>query len=398
MSMPKPSQVLRAHALTLSNIQVPKARRPRFELTLRVIDLNNVPLVSGCCFVKWHLPASTAAEHRGRTGKCAIKDHKVDFGYENIIPVRLLVGKDQMLQESWINFEVLQEYSSGGKGERLNLGNIKLNLAEYVDASEQSQGSEEEGVTRRYLMQDSKINSTLKVGIYMKHIEGDHNYYAPPLKTAPVFGGITGVMAQEAPDGIDDIGHMPSLSSKSRDAGEMQDMYRRNLAASWVAQPGELKADDCIEDIFSGGDGWGSHLHDKDKQAHASAEDADDQTSTHSAHLAPDDHQRHPRSKSPTRSSTNSHQRHHSYHKSTDSKHSTSGYGGGDWSTPHAGGLGKHGIFSGRTSLHQQARRVELENMMKNKNKTKSSNEVDEFDNPYRDDLRGWRVNVDTMA
>lgn len=68
-----------------------------------------------------------------------------------------------MLQETWIDFEVIQEYSSGGKGERLGLGNIKLNLAEYVEASEHSQGKDEEGVTRRYLMQESKINSTLKV-------------------------------------------------------------------------------------------------------------------------------------------------------------------------------------------------------------------------------------------
>jgi len=33
-------------------------------------------------------------------------------------------------------------------------------------------------------------------------------------------------------------------------------MYRRALAASWAALPGELAADACIEDIFSGGDGW----------------------------------------------------------------------------------------------------------------------------------------------
>ena len=37
----------------------------------------------------------------------------------------------------------------------------------------------------------------------------------------------------------------------------MQDMYRRTLAAYWASQPGELKADECIEDIFAGGDGWG---------------------------------------------------------------------------------------------------------------------------------------------
>lgn len=45
-------------------------------------------------------------------------------------------------------------------------------------------------------------------------------------------------MAKEAPDLSDDAGHMPSLSSKSRETGELQDMYRRTLAASWAAQPG----------------------------------------------------------------------------------------------------------------------------------------------------------------
>ena len=35
-------------------------------------------------------------------------------------------------------------------------------------------------------------------------------------------------------------------------------MYRRALAASWAAQPGELQADECIEDIFAGGDGMGN--------------------------------------------------------------------------------------------------------------------------------------------
>lgn len=54
----------------------------------------------------------------------------------------------------------------------------------------------------------------------------------------------------------DDQGQLPSMSSKSRELGELQDMYRRALAASWGAQAGELPADECIEDIFAGGDGW----------------------------------------------------------------------------------------------------------------------------------------------
>lgn len=38
---------------------------------------------------------------------------------------------------------------------------------------------------------------------------------------------------------------------------KVQDMYRQTLAASWAAQTGELRADEVIEDIFGGGDGWG---------------------------------------------------------------------------------------------------------------------------------------------
>lgn len=68
-----------------------------------------------------------------------------------------------MLQESHIRFEIFHEVLSGDKSDRIPLGRLKLNLAEYVWASEQEG---EETVNRRYLMQDSKINSTLKVGSF----------------------------------------------------------------------------------------------------------------------------------------------------------------------------------------------------------------------------------------
>ncbi|KAI0384516.1 N-terminal C2 in EEIG1 and EHBP1 proteins-domain-containing protein [Hypomontagnella monticulosa] len=124
----------------------------------------------------------------------------------------------------------------------------------------------EEGIVRRYLMQDSKINSTLKIGILMIQIDGERNYVAPPLKTAPMFGGIAGIMTNggeqilqmepASEDGLAPSSTKTNTLNKSRDASELQDMYRRALAASWACQPGELPADECIEDIFSGGDGW----------------------------------------------------------------------------------------------------------------------------------------------
>ena len=116
--------------------------------------------MSGTSYVKWHLPSSAAAEHRGRTDKAHIRDHKVIWDYEKTFPVRLIVDRHGMLHALEIHFEVLQEYSSSARGERIALGNVKLNLAEYIDGSDDGEGP----VTRRYLMQESKINSTLKVG------------------------------------------------------------------------------------------------------------------------------------------------------------------------------------------------------------------------------------------
>ncbi|KAK4250977.1 N-terminal C2 in EEIG1 and EHBP1 proteins-domain-containing protein [Corynascus novoguineensis] len=299
---------------------VNKARRPKFDVHIKISDLNNVPLVSGVSMVKWHLPHSIHGEHRGRTQKCPILNHRVEYNYSKVVPVRIGIDRNDSLNECPIEFEVLQEFSAGGisgaagRDEKITLGTIRLNLSEYVEESEavlrdgntanaikeallmspiqksshrrkrsslsntvpaetepspRSSRDEErpatevqDGVVRRYLMQDSKINSTLKISILMVQVDGERNYVAPPPKSAPVFGGIAGFVAGDAFEPVDvgvatAPGHAPSsFSGKSRDVFEVQDMYRRALAASWASQPGELPADQCIENIFSGGEGF----------------------------------------------------------------------------------------------------------------------------------------------
>ncbi|KAI9864486.1 MAG: hypothetical protein M1824_005190 [Vezdaea acicularis] len=264
---------------------VPKNRRPKFELHLRIHDLNNIPLVSGAAYVKWHLPSSISAEHRGHTPKAPIKEHKVFWDYSRVLQMKLTIDRNAMLQDSDIEFEVLQEY---GRNDRISLGRLTLNLASYVDADAASSAEDSAGggggVVRRYLMRDSKINSTLKLGIRMVQLDGERNYSTPPLRTAAVFGGIAGVLsgnAAEAATSADGTGGASSsttggggasggaaaaaaaaaanadsnslltglgtASSSALDLGEEQDQYRRNLAASWWAQAGELPADDESE-------------------------------------------------------------------------------------------------------------------------------------------------------
>lgn len=85
----------------------------------------------------------------------------------------MTVGKNQTLQECEIEFEVFQEFAPNSRSDREHLGNVKLNLAEYVE-----QGDPNDGVARRYLLQDSRINATLKVGILIRQTEGDTNFTA----------------------------------------------------------------------------------------------------------------------------------------------------------------------------------------------------------------------------
>ncbi|KAL4881291.1 N-terminal C2 in EEIG1 and EHBP1 proteins-domain-containing protein [Aspergillus karnatakaensis] len=211
-----------------------------------IIDLNNIPLVSGTAYIKWRLPSANANEHHGTTDKTLIIDHRASWNYEKTIQLRITIDRDQTLQQCEILFDVIQEFSSGGHNEKNLLGRVKLNLSEYVDKSD-----EEEGIVRRYLMQDSKINSTLKIGIAVQQMEGDRNFTTPPLKSAMAFGGITRVVASEQAE-TDDSGQLPLINTQSREVADMQEMYRRTLAASWTSHSDDLPADKLVEGLFSG--------------------------------------------------------------------------------------------------------------------------------------------------
>lgn len=98
----------------------------------------------------------------------------------------------------------------------------------------------------------------------MAQVSGDTNFYTPPLRGAQVFGGIAGIISSGDQQQLQkkDLDIL-SIASRSRELGAKQDMYRCTLAASWQLQAGELNAEECIEDIFAGGDGWvsnGSYL------------------------------------------------------------------------------------------------------------------------------------------
>lgn len=322
------------------------------------------------------MPSSSAAEHRGRTDKADIRDHKATWEYTKELAVRLTIEKTQVLQECDIHFEIIQEYQQGARGGRVVLGNVKLNLAEYTQLPELSASerdpqdeSEDGSITRRYLLQDSKINSTLKIGVRMKQIEGDANFIAPPLKSAMIAGGIAGVLSTEAGDGED----MPSITSKTRELSEVQDLYRRTLAATWACQSGELAPDKLIEDLFAGGDGGqlpsaaptprlghAAGLVSRDESLGSSSSDAESRRTVTPRHLTPD----------MARHGHYGHRRRGSSEVTTTT-------------------MSQSSTISGRSSLDQQMQQSQKE---RRRQKPDDSKELTEFD--LREDLRSWQVEV----
>lgn len=232
------------------DLLVPKGRRPRFQVRLAIEDLTNVPLVSGLVHVRWHLRDSIRGEARGKTDRAIIKDHKVQWSASHRWPIRLHIDRSGKLNDAWLDMEVFQELYQGK--ERHALGKLSLNLAEYAGVREE--------VNRRYLLQDSKVNSTLRVAIYMQQVSGGQDFVAPELKKAQVFGGITGLLSE----GIDikkreeELGYHASSEVRpdTMATNVSMELYRNSLSRRWQALAGELDPDDVVDDIFKGGDGF----------------------------------------------------------------------------------------------------------------------------------------------
>lgn len=335
-----------------------------------------------------------------------------------------------MLQECDIHFEILQEYSDGGRGGRVHLGNVKLNLAEYtripegISAGERDpqDDGEDDTITRRYLLQDSKVNSTLKISIKMKQTEGDATFIAPPLKSAMVIGGIAGVLSTEVGEGED----IPSITSKTRELSEAQDIYRRTLAAAWACQIGELAPDKLIEDLFAGGDGGrgpgpsdhtykNRHSRSRGSAREESMGSSSSEGSHHSntlranrrrgghnndAHQSHHSHHSHHSPQPQPHQSSSSHLTPQMAHHTPRSDHKRSasgenGHGGSNLSsTFNYGTPGVGSTVSGRSSIeHQLQAAASLQEHHHNRRRNHEDwTETMEMD--LRDDLRSWQVRV----
>ncbi|KFX93659.1 hypothetical protein O988_06681, partial [Pseudogymnoascus sp. VKM F-3808] len=118
----------------------------------------------------------------------------------------------------------------------------------------------------------------------------------------------------------------------NKELAEMQDMYRLTLAASWHCGKGTLAADQCIEDIFNGGDGWGNKPAPpkENPTLHAPANGADDSEDEGMGTATP----------------ANQHQRRHHHHHIHDRSSGAPSRNG-------SGASKKHHFYSGKKARHE---------------------------------------------
>lgn len=203
-------------------------------MNVEIQELTNIPQGIGVVSVRWYIKDSPRSEARGRTKPMPIKNHRVAWFNHLTTKTRMGIDRHNVLRHAYMVFEVVWEHS----GNRVNMGKVELNLSEYVGR---------DAVVTRYLLKESKVNSILNLIVTMKQTKGTIDYTVPPFSTPQIFGDITGVMDEQKVRYDRDHEHFNMLSK----------LYHQTFAISWDPLPGELDPEACIQDIFSGGDGFG---------------------------------------------------------------------------------------------------------------------------------------------
>jgi hypothetical protein len=110
---------------------------------------------------------------KGYTPFVPIKDHNVHFDCRIDSAVQLTLNKDtHELMPSELKLTILQNVSQSERGTESKphrLGALYINIAEYAGAGP---------VTRRFLLQESKVNATLKLTLDLAYIGGAKDFVA----------------------------------------------------------------------------------------------------------------------------------------------------------------------------------------------------------------------------
>ncbi|KND04707.1 uncharacterized protein SPPG_00416 [Spizellomyces punctatus DAOM BR117] len=169
----------------MTSFFVPKSRKVKFEATCHVHDLTNLPYVSGLYFVKWKL--KNGGSYEGLTHKVVVKEHVASWDCTFRLEPTMIIGKDGVLLPCELILYIRQSVNAGKSTE--DIGMVSINLAEYAASRSTS---------RRYLLQESRVNSIIKVTIEMKLVKGDPVYKVPEVSKRDLSSeSIRGIFSEE---------------------------------------------------------------------------------------------------------------------------------------------------------------------------------------------------------
>ncbi|CAO3692316.1 unnamed protein product [Umbelopsis ramanniana] len=240
--------------MLISQLFISKSRKIDFELSILFQDLANVPLVSGNYHIKWKIKYADLPN--GSTPRAPITDHNVVWNQSTTTTVHLIVGKDNFLTPCELKLEIIQELN-GGKDTH-TIGTLMLNLSEYVGSGT---------TTRRYLLDDCKFNSTLKLAIrLLQKSDNGIKFEVPPLKKQQIFADIPTMITERKDKGLvkddsfiaDSNGHNNSnINSvqvqKSHSAVNLEHFYKKSLSPiPMLKNSDDQSPTDLVEQLFQG--------------------------------------------------------------------------------------------------------------------------------------------------
>ncbi|KAJ1922273.1 hypothetical protein H4219_000135 [Mycoemilia scoparia] len=147
---------------------VAKNRLAIFEVRLGIHDLTNMPLPIGRYYAKYRLQGTT-----GATPKKSIKHHAVYWEYQARHRVEMIIGKDGLLSSCMLVVKVKREERQGKSS---TMGVLNLDLSQYAALPNE--------VSRRYLLEDSKVNSNIRISVNMSLLEECDPFRTPPINRA----------------------------------------------------------------------------------------------------------------------------------------------------------------------------------------------------------------------
>ncbi|KAJ1892182.1 hypothetical protein LPJ66_006496, partial [Kickxella alabastrina] len=135
----------------------------------------------GVFYAKWK-----CQDQSGSSPSMPVVNQEVRWAHAVQKTVDIPISKDGMLMPCELKVSIKQEVYSHV---RTKVGALAVNLSEYARLS---------GSSRRYFLQECKLNCTLKLSIHVTQESGPENYEIPPLDRSMVLTDLNDMITNES--------------------------------------------------------------------------------------------------------------------------------------------------------------------------------------------------------